>query len=93
MNKPKTTWRKKQLAQEEDGTDNSEGQGKFEIGESSGMTKENETPAQSILDVNMVFIIPEEFRSPKTEVVEVCMGIERAVFERPPKIGEHMKPL
>jgi hypothetical protein len=59
MTKPKKTWREKRLAREEDGTDNSEGQGEFEIGESSGATKENKTPTQPSLDVNMVFVIPE----------------------------------
>jgi hypothetical protein len=41
----------------------------------------------------MVFVILEEFLMPKTKVAELCVGIERAVFERPSKPGEHMKPL
>jgi hypothetical protein len=49
--------------------------------------------AQPSLYVSMVFVIPEEFDASEMEVVELCEGVERAVFERLPKLGEHMKPL
>jgi hypothetical protein len=57
------------------------------------MTKEGRSTVQKSLDVNMVFVIPEEFRVPGTEVTKMFIGVERVVFERPPKLGEHMKPL
>jgi hypothetical protein len=92
MVKPKKTWKEKCFARE-NGTDSSDGQGEFEIGEGSGMTKEDEATVQKGLDVNMVFVIPEEFCSSEMEVAELCAGVERVVFKRPPKLREHMKPL
>jgi hypothetical protein len=92
MANPKKTWREKHLAREDNGTDSSEGQGEYEIGEGNGTTKEDEPTTQPSLDINMVFVIPEEFRAPETKIVELCTGVERAVFERPPKLAEHMKP-
>jgi hypothetical protein len=42
----------------------------------------------------MVFVIPAEFRAPDaSEVAELAVGAERAVFEKPTKLGGHMKPL
>jgi hypothetical protein len=41
----------------------------------------------------MVFAILEEFRAPESEVVELTLGAERAVFEKPVEVGKHMKPL
>jgi hypothetical protein len=93
MIKPKKTWREKCFAREVNGTDSSEGQGEFEIWERSGMTKEDEDMAQPSLDINMVFVIPEEFHMLGTEIAELCVGVERAVFKRLPKLREHMKPL
>jgi hypothetical protein len=49
--------------------------------------------AQPGMDVNMVSVIPEEFHASKMEIAEQCVGVERAVFKRPPKLGEHVKPL
>jgi hypothetical protein len=91
--KPKKTWKEKCLAQEKNGTDSSLGQGEFEIGESSGTTKEDEAMVQPRLDVNMVFVVLEEFHVLETKVAELCTGVERAVFKKPPKLGENMKPL
>jgi hypothetical protein len=45
------------------------------------------------MEVNMLFVIPEEFRAPKSDVAELALGAERVVFEKPAKPGEHMKPL
>jgi hypothetical protein len=41
----------------------------------------------------MVFIIPSEFQTPEGEVTELTIGAERAMFEKPGNIGDHMKPL
>jgi hypothetical protein len=45
------------------------------------------------MDVDMVFAIPSEFRAPDQDVAELDLGVERAVFEKHEKAGEHMKPL
>jgi hypothetical protein len=45
------------------------------------------------MDVNMLFMIPAEFWAPEENVVELVLGIERAVFEKPKNAGEHMKSL
>jgi hypothetical protein len=42
------------------------------------------------MDVNMVFTIPAEFRAPTEDVAELALGEERAVFEKPPFIREHL---
>jgi hypothetical protein len=45
------------------------------------------------MDVNMVFMIPAEFRAPTEDVVELAWGAEHVVFEKPKNSGAHMKPL
>jgi hypothetical protein len=34
------------------------------------------------MEVNMVFVIPEEFRAPESDVAELALGTERAMFEK-----------
>jgi hypothetical protein len=46
-----------------------------------------------VLDMNMVFEIPAEFRAPEFSVAEMSLGAERAVFEKPIRAREHRKPL
>jgi hypothetical protein len=76
MTKPKKTWREKRLAREEKGSDASSDQGeqrkgtqrKVEDGESStGLL------GAEALDVNMVFIILEEFWAPENKVAELAV--------------------
>jgi hypothetical protein len=45
------------------------------------------------MDINMVFMIPVEFRAPTEDVTELALGVEHAVFEKPENPGAHMKPL
>jgi hypothetical protein len=45
------------------------------------------------MDVNMIFTISAEFRVPIEHVVELTLGVERAMFEKPKNPGVHMKPL
>jgi hypothetical protein len=45
------------------------------------------------MDVNMVFTVLIEFRAPTKEVVELALGMECAVFEKPKNLGAYMKPL
>jgi hypothetical protein len=46
-----------------------------------------------VADVNMVFQIPSEFRLREPELAQLAHGNERAVFEKPETIEQHMKPL
>jgi hypothetical protein len=45
------------------------------------------------MEVNMVFVIPEEFKAPESDVAELALGAERDVFEKTMKPEEHMKLL
>jgi hypothetical protein len=45
------------------------------------------------MDVNMVFMILAMFRAHVVGVAEMTIGVERAVFKRPKKVGQHKKPL
>ena len=47
----------------------------------------------SDMDVNMVFVLPAEFRAPEAEVAELVLGRKHATFEKPEKPGQHLKPL
>jgi hypothetical protein len=39
------------------------------------------------MDVNMVFTVLAEFRVPMEDVMELALGAERAVFEKPENPG------
>jgi hypothetical protein len=45
------------------------------------------------MDVNMVFMIPIEFYAPTKDVMELALGVECVMFEKPENLGAHMKPL
>lgn len=79
---PKKTWREKRLAREEK-DDNS----------SSGSDKEESAEAQGDMDINMVFVLPTEFRAGEGDETELTLGAERAVFEKTSEQGSHLKPL
>jgi hypothetical protein len=76
---PKKTWREKRLAHEErsDNEDTSHGEGV--VGDD--------------MKINMVFELPSEFRVPEEEVAEFALGAKTTTFEKPEKLGQHMKPL
>jgi hypothetical protein len=61
----------------------------------SNMGKEGDRQGEELvlMDVNMVFTIPVEFRVPTEYVTELALGEERAVFEKLENLGAHMKPL
>jgi hypothetical protein len=44
------------------------------------------------MDVNMVFTIPTEFCAPMEDIMELVLGAERVMFEKPENLGAHMKP-
>jgi hypothetical protein len=45
------------------------------------------------MDINMVFTISAEFRVPTEDIMELALGAERDVFEKPENPDAHMKPL
>jgi hypothetical protein len=45
------------------------------------------------MDVKMIFMIPAEFQAPTKNVMELALGAERVVFEKPENLGAHMKSL
>jgi hypothetical protein len=45
------------------------------------------------MDVNMVFMILAEFRAHMEDIMEMALGVECVVFEKPENPGVHMKPL
>jgi hypothetical protein len=45
------------------------------------------------MEINMSFELPSKFRAPEEEVMEFASGAKVASFEKPEKLGQHMKPL
>jgi hypothetical protein len=45
------------------------------------------------MDINMVFMLPAEFRGAKEEVAQTCLGPKEAVLEKPEESSQHIKPL
>jgi hypothetical protein len=72
------TWKEKRIEKEEQGSD---------VGNDRGGIGE-----QDVTAVNMVFQLPDEFMLLETEVAQLDLGAERAVFKKPAAIGRHMKP-
>jgi hypothetical protein len=75
----KKTWREKRLAREERDDD-----------EDTEPSSEND---ERQVEVNMVFELPSEFWIPEDEVAELALGAKAAVFQKPERLGVHMKPL
>jgi hypothetical protein len=88
-------WREKWLSREEgDGNSSENSCGQEEKAEPGKEVSESaNSRCTETLDINMVFIIPSEFQTPEGEVTELTIGAERAMFEKPGNIGDHMKPL
>jgi hypothetical protein len=72
------TWKEKRIEKEEQGSD---------VGNDRGGIGE-----QDVTAVNMVFQLPDEFMLLETEVAQLDLDAERAVFKKPAAIGRHMKP-
>jgi hypothetical protein len=45
------------------------------------------------MDINMVFMLSAEFRGAEEEVAQMCLSPKEAVFEKPEKSSQHLKPL
>jgi hypothetical protein len=41
------------------------------------------SPPPTSMDVNMVFMLPAEFRGAKEEVAQMCLGPKEVMFEKP----------
>jgi hypothetical protein len=79
MKVPEKTWKEKRI--EREGRSESED------------TAPEGDHAHGELGINMVFELPAGFRVPEVVVAELVLGAKLASFEKPEKLGEHMKPL
>jgi hypothetical protein len=61
----------------------------------SNSSKENDRQGEESvpMDINMVFMIPVEFRAPTKDVTEFALGVEHAMFKKLQNLGTHMKSL
>jgi hypothetical protein len=92
----KKTWKEKCIAKEEESYDGEDSQVTPEEESNHSVMHDSHDGAHSgkeMLEVNKVFTLPTEFRMPEFAMAEQRCGAERAVFEKPAKAGEHMKPL
>jgi hypothetical protein len=70
------------------------GSGNLESGNWNPVRKDDQREEEpSWIHINMVFMILAVFHAPMEDVVELVLGAERAVFEKPENSGSHMKPL
>jgi hypothetical protein len=51
------------------------------------------SPPPAGMDINIVFMLPTEFRGVEEEVAQMCLGLKEAMFEKPEELSQHMKPL
>jgi hypothetical protein len=58
----------------------------------SALIKDRSPPPTS-MDINMVFMLPTEFRGAKKEVAQMCLNPKKVVFKKPEESSQHMKPL
>jgi hypothetical protein len=45
------------------------------------------------MDINLVFMLPTEFRGAEEEVTQMCLSPKEAMFEKPKESSQHMKSL
>jgi hypothetical protein len=75
------TWKEKRIEKEE------------EENSSSDESRLDGKKDEGAVDVNMIFHLPAEFVLPEPEGAQLMLGAEHTVFEKPSKLGHHMKPL
>jgi hypothetical protein len=51
------------------------------------------SPPPTSMDVNMVFMLPAEFRGAKEEVTQMCLGPKEVMFKKPEESSQHLKLL
>jgi hypothetical protein len=81
----KKTWKEKMLAREEYDEDNDSSKHdvyaeKGEEARSKDDGDESVPTGTNAMEVNMVFVIPDEFRAPRSKIAELMVGTDRAVF-------------
>jgi hypothetical protein len=50
------------------------------------------SPPPTGMDINMVFTLPAEFRGDEEEITHMCHGLKEAMFKKPEKSSQHLKP-
>jgi hypothetical protein len=53
----------------------------------------DESPPPIDMDINIVFMLPVEFRGVKEEIAQICLGPKEVVFEKLEESSQHLKPL
>jgi hypothetical protein len=51
------------------------------------------SPPPTGMDINVVFMLPAEFRGVEEEVAQICLGPKEAVLEKPKASIQHLKSL
>jgi hypothetical protein len=51
------------------------------------------SPPPIDMDINIVFMLPVEFRGVKEEIAQICLGPKEVVFEKLKESSQHLKPL
>jgi hypothetical protein len=51
------------------------------------------SPPPTSMGINMVFMLPAEFRGVEDEVAQMCLGPKEAMFKKPEESSQHLKPL
>jgi hypothetical protein len=44
-------------------------------------------------DINMIFMLPAEFKGEDEEIAQMCLGPKVAMFKKPEELGQHLKSL
>jgi hypothetical protein len=51
------------------------------------------SPPPTSMDINMVFMLPAEFKGVEEEVAQMCLDPREVVFEKPKESSQHLKSL
>jgi hypothetical protein len=51
------------------------------------------SPPPTVMDINMVFMLPAEFKGVEEEDAQMCLGPKEVVFKKPEESSQHLKPL
>jgi hypothetical protein len=54
----------------------------------SPLIKDRSLPSTS-MDINMVFMLPTEFRGVDNEITQLCLGPKEVVFKKSDKLSQH----
>jgi hypothetical protein len=63
------------------------------LDDDEALLTKDESPPPTSMDINMVFMLPVEFRGAEEEVAHICLGPKEVVFEKPEESNQHLKPL